>query len=86
MGPARIAVPKPGPAKLTAGAGLDEWLEEAKQCHYLPEPVMKELCEIVKEVLMEGRQLPPRAPPNTLWGDPADTSFGSAVKNQISSR
>ncbi len=55
MGPARVAVPKPGPAKLTPGAGLDEWLEEAKQCHYLPEPVMKELCEIVKEVLMEGR-------------------------------
>lgn len=55
MGPARVAVPKPGPAKLTPGAGLDEWLEEAKQCHYLPESVMKELCEIVKEVLMEGR-------------------------------
>lgn len=55
MGPARVAAPKPGPAKLTPGAGLDEWLEEAKQCHYLPEPVMKELCEIVKEVLMEGR-------------------------------
>lgn len=51
---ARPAVPKPGPAKLTPGAGLDEWLEEAKQCHYLPESVMKALCEMVKEVLMEG--------------------------------
>lgn len=48
------AIPRPGPAKLTPGAGLDEWLEEAKQCHYLPEPVMKQLCEMVKEVLMEG--------------------------------
>ncbi len=48
-------VPKPGPANLRPGAGLDEWLEEAKQCHYLPEPVMKQLCEIVKEVLMEGK-------------------------------
>lgn len=47
-------VPRPGPAKLTPGAGLDEWLEEAKQCHYLPESVMKQLCEMVKEVLMEG--------------------------------
>jgi len=47
-------VPKPGPAKLRPNAGLDEWLEEAKQCHYLPESVMKQLCEIVKEVLMEG--------------------------------
>lgn len=55
MSPPRVAVPKPGPAKLTAGAGLDEWLEQAKQCRYLPEPVMKELCEMVKEVLMEGK-------------------------------
>lgn len=47
-------IPKPGPASLRPGAGLDEWLEEAKQCHYLPESVMKQLCEMVKEVLMEG--------------------------------
>lgn len=57
MGPSRADVPKPGPAKLTSNAGLDEWLEEAKQCHYLPESVMKELCEMVKEVLMEGMGL-----------------------------
>jgi serine/threonine-protein phosphatase PP1-1 len=50
------SIPKPGPANLRPGAGLDEWLEEAKQCHYLPEPVMKQLCEIVKEVLMEGKR------------------------------
>lgn len=54
MSSSKPAVPKPGPAKLTPGSGLDEWLEQAKQCRYLPEPVMKELCEMVKEVLMEG--------------------------------
>lgn len=48
-------VPRPGPARLTPGAGLDEWLEEAKQCHYLPEYAMKQLCEYVKECLMEGQ-------------------------------
>lgn len=48
------SVPRPGPAKLSPNAGLDEWLEEAKQCHYLPERAMKELCEKVKEILMEG--------------------------------
>ncbi|KAI1305426.1 calcineurin-like phosphoesterase [Xylaria venustula] len=69
MGPARVAVPKPGPAKLTTGAGLDEWLEEAKQCHYLPEPVMKELCEIVKEVLMEESNIQPVVTPVTICGD-----------------
>lgn len=47
-------VPRPGPANLGPNSGLDEWLEEAKQCHYLPERVMKELCEKVKEILMEG--------------------------------
>jgi hypothetical protein len=51
----KSTVPKPGPARLTKSAGLEEWLEEAKQCHYLPESVMKQLCEIVKECLMEGR-------------------------------
>lgn len=48
------SVPKPGPANLTKNAGLEQWLEEAKQCHYLPEAVMKQLCEMVKECLMEG--------------------------------
>lgn len=48
-------IPRPGPASLSPNSGLDEWLEEAKQCHYLPERVMKELCEKVKEILMEGQ-------------------------------
>lgn len=47
-------VPQPGPARLAKGAGPDEWLEQAKQCKYLPEADMKRLCEIVKECLMEG--------------------------------
>ncbi|KAK3896848.1 Serine/threonine-protein phosphatase PP1-1, partial [Staphylotrichum tortipilum] len=63
------AVPKPGPASLTPGAGLDEWLEEAKQCHYLPEHVMKQLCEMVKEVLMEESNIQPVVTPVTICGD-----------------
>ncbi|KAK7723762.1 sporulation-induced protein [Diaporthe eres] len=62
-------VPKPGPANLTPGAGLDEWLEEAKQCHYLPESVMKQLCEMVKEVLMEESNIQPVVTPVTICGD-----------------
>lgn len=50
----RAGVPKPGPARLSPKAGLDEWLEQAKLCRYLPESAMKQLCEIVKECLMEG--------------------------------
>ncbi|ORY60083.1 calcineurin-like phosphoesterase [Pseudomassariella vexata] len=62
-------VPKPGPARLRPGAGLDEWLEEAKQCHYLPENVMKTLCEQVKEVLMEESNIQPVVTPVTICGD-----------------
>lgn len=55
-------VPKPGPAKLSNNAGVDEWLQKALNNQYLPEQVMKKLCEICKEYLMEGmmRELPPR--------------------------
>lgn len=48
-------VPQPGPAKLKRNAGPDEWLEAAKDCKYLSEAHMKQLCEIVKEFMMEGR-------------------------------
>ena len=50
-------VPKPGPAKLSKHADVDEWLEKAIQNKYLPEAVMKKLCEICKEYLMEGMSL-----------------------------
>ncbi|KAM0284514.1 hypothetical protein ACHAQH_001880 [Verticillium albo-atrum] len=62
-------IPRPGPANLSANAGLDEWLEEAKQCHYLPERAMKELCEMVKEVLMEESNIQPVCTPVTVCGD-----------------
>lgn len=48
-------VPQPGPAKLKRNAGPDEWLEAAKDCKYLSEAHMKQLCEIVKEYMMEGK-------------------------------
>lgn len=48
-------VPQPGPAKLKRNAGPDEWLEAAKDCKYLSEAHMKQLCEMVKEYMMEGK-------------------------------
>ncbi|KAL8409521.1 hypothetical protein RB594_007820 [Gaeumannomyces avenae] len=63
------SVPKPGPAQLQPGAGLDEWLEEAKRCHYLPEPAMKQLCEMVKEALMEESNIQPVVTPVVICGD-----------------
>lgn len=51
-------VPQPGPAKLKRNAGPDEWLEAAKDCKYLSEAHMKQLCEMVKEYMMEGKLAP----------------------------
>jgi len=48
------SVPRPGPARLSPRSGPKEWLEQAKMNRYLPEYVMKQLCEMVKEHLMEG--------------------------------
>jgi serine/threonine-protein phosphatase PP1-1 len=62
-------VPRPGPATLRPSAGLDEWLEEAKQCRYLPERVMKELCEKVREILLEESNIQPVSTPVTICGD-----------------
>jgi len=44
-----------GEANVSKGGGVDEWLETAKKCKYLPEADMKRLCELVKEFLMEGK-------------------------------
>ncbi|KAF2496202.1 Metallo-dependent phosphatase [Lophium mytilinum] len=62
-------VPQPGAARLSKGAGPDEWLESAKQCKYLPEADMKRLCEIVKECLMEESNIQPVRTPVTVCGD-----------------
>lgn len=58
-------IPRPGPAKLRRNAGPDEWLEAAKGCKYLSEQHMKQLCEIVKEYMMEGSPLL-GAPPHLI--------------------
>ena len=57
MMPVDNKVPQPGPARLGKNAGLDEWLEAAKKNKYLPEKVMKHLCEMNKELLMEGKHV-----------------------------
>ncbi|KAH0536397.1 sporulation-induced protein [Glutinoglossum americanum] len=62
-------IPQPGPARISKGAGPDEWLEMAKQCKYLPESEMKRLCEIVKECLMEESNIQPVRTPVTVCGD-----------------
>lgn len=64
-----VKVPVPGPARLKRSAGPDEWLEAAKNCKYLSEYHMKQLCEIVKEYMMEESNIQPVATPVTICGD-----------------
>lgn len=64
-----VTVPVPGPARLKRSAGPDEWLEAAKNCKYLSEFHMKQLCEIVKEYMMEESNIQPVATPVTICGD-----------------
>ncbi|OJJ45083.1 hypothetical protein ASPZODRAFT_675050 [Penicilliopsis zonata CBS 506.65] len=62
-------VPQPGPAKLKRNAGPDEWLAAAKDCKYLSEHHMKQLCEMVKEYMMEESNIQPVSTPVTICGD-----------------
>jgi len=47
----------------------EEWVEILKQCKYLPEQDLKELCEMVKELLLEESNVQPVAAPVTICGD-----------------
>jgi len=50
-------------------AELDEWIRISKECKYLPEPDLKRLCEMVKELLMEESNVQPVSTPVTICGD-----------------
>jgi len=47
----------------------DEWITTIKECKYLPEPDLKKLCEMVKELLLEESNVQPVAAPVTICGD-----------------
>jgi len=46
-----------------------KWLEAAKQCTYLPEEEMRQLCAMVKELLLEEGNIQPVSTPVTICGD-----------------
>ncbi len=47
----------------------DRWIEQLRQCKYLPEPDIKALCEHVKLLLMEESNIQPVPSPVTVCGD-----------------
>ncbi|XP_037050394.1 serine/threonine-protein phosphatase 6 catalytic subunit [Bradysia coprophila] len=50
-------------------AELDEWIEIAKKCKYLPENDLKKLCDIVCDLLIEESNIQPVSTPVTVCGD-----------------
>eukprot|EP01090_Pellita_catalonica_P010191 TRINITY_DN21658_c0_g1_i1.p1 TRINITY_DN21658_c0_g1~~TRINITY_DN21658_c0_g1_i1.p1 ORF type:complete len:304 (+),score=43.03 TRINITY_DN21658_c0_g1_i1:111-1022(+) len=47
----------------------DEWIETLRKCKYLPEQDLKQLCEMVKELLLEESNVQPVEAPVTICGD-----------------
>lgn len=48
---------------------VDKWIEIAKRCKYLPEDDLRELCNIVCDLLLEEPNVQPVETPVTVCGD-----------------
>jgi len=59
-------------SETTAPSGADfrdEWISTVKECKYLPEQSLKQLCEMAKELLLEESNVQPVSSPVTICGD-----------------
>lgn len=48
---------------------LDRWLEISRDCKYLPENDLKQLCDLVCDLLLEESNIQPVSSPVTVCGD-----------------
>lgn len=48
---------------------LDKWLDIARDCKYLPENDLKQLCDLVCDLLLEESNIQPVNTPVTVCGD-----------------
>lgn len=48
---------------------IDSWIEIAQKCKYLPENILKKLCDIVSDILLEESNVQPVSTPVTVCGD-----------------
>lgn len=48
---------------------LENWIEITKECKYLPENDLKQLCDIVCDLLLEESNIQPVSTPVTVCGD-----------------
>lgn len=52
-----------------ASNDVDKWVELAKNCKYLPENELKQLCDLVSSILLEESNVQPVSTPVTVCGD-----------------
>lgn len=57
------------PGNATMGADLDGWIAKVRTCEYLPENDLKQLCQMVKDLLVEESNVQPVQAPVTVCGD-----------------
>jgi len=51
------------------GVDIDKWVEISKECKYLPENELKQLCDLVCDLLLEESNVQPVSTPVTVCGD-----------------
>lgn len=52
-----------------SNGNVDKWVEITKDCKYLPETELKQLCELVCDLLLEESNIQPVSSPVTVCGD-----------------
>jgi serine/threonine-protein phosphatase 6 catalytic subunit len=52
-----------------ANGCVDKWAEISKDCKYLPEGELKQLCDMVCDLLLEESNVQPVSTPVTVCGD-----------------
>lgn len=48
---------------------IDRWIEISRDCKYLPENDLKQLCDLVCDLLLEESNIQPVSAPVTVCGD-----------------
>jgi len=50
-------------------AQVEGWIEKVRRCEHLTESELKQLCDLVREILMEESNVQPVNSPVTVCGD-----------------
>jgi len=54
---------------MSANGCVDKWVEISQDCKYLPENELKQLCDLVCDLLLEESNIQPVSTPVTVCGD-----------------